>query len=528
MVPAAVLLALPAAGLVLLLATPGADAHWEQHPTHFWLVLATALVNVVLGLAASEAARRRADARALLVSLAFLASAGFLALHALATPGPLVEGKNLGFLIATPVGLLLAAGFAAASAVDLSPARAAAVVAHERLLRGAVLAAFLVWGVISLGGVWPLHRAVPPEQHRTELLLVAAGGIALYAFATVRYVRLARRRADPLPGALAAAWVLLAEALLATAVSRSWHLSWWEWHVLMACAFGLVAYAARAGYRRGSSVTAAFGGVYLDGTLERLDARTGDALRLLVDALELDAPLAPALAELHARGLSSDEVAVLERSAREVRRIDGLFRPYLYPSLAADLEREPGLAELGGIEREVTVLFADLQGFTTFAESRPPGESISMLNEYWPASVPAILAAGGTIERFAGDAVMVVFNAVGDQPDHAVRALGAARAMLASSDRLAAGHEGWPRFRAGLATGPAVVGHVGTSEQRSFAAIGDTTNLAARLQAHARPGEVVVSGATVTLLPAEHGLVAAGTLAVKGRATPVETFVGGR
>ena len=158
--------------------------------------------------------------------------------------------------------------------------------------------------MISLGGVWPLHRAVPPEQHRTELLLVAAGGIALYAFATVRYVRLARRRADPLPGALAAAWVLLAEALLATAVSRSWHLSWWEWHVLMACAFGLVAYAARAGYRRGSSVTAAFGGVYLDGTLERLDARTGDALRLLVDALERDAPLAPVLEELHARGLS--------------------------------------------------------------------------------------------------------------------------------------------------------------------------------------------------------------------------------
>ena len=343
MVPAAVLLALPAAGLVLLLATPGADAHWEQHPTHFWLVLATALVNVVLGLAASEAARRRADARALLVSLAFLASAGFLALHALATPGPLVEGKNLGFVIATPVGLLLAAGFAAASAVDLSPARAAAVVAHERLLRGAVLAAFLVWGVISLGEVWPLHRAVPPEQHRTELLLVAAGGIALYAFATVRYVRLARRRADPLPGALAAAWVLLAEALLATAVSRSWHLSWWEWHVLMACAFGLVAYAARAGYRRGSSVTAAFGGVYLDGTLERLDARTGDgAAAARRRAASATSRSRRCSSELQRAGSARTRSPC--SSGRPARSDASTVSsaPIVSPSLAADLEREPG------------------------------------------------------------------------------------------------------------------------------------------------------------------------------------------
>jgi class 3 adenylate cyclase len=527
-VPAAALLALPAAGFVLLLAAPGADAHWEHHPTHFWLVLATALVNVVLGLAASEAARRRGDARALLVSLAFLASAGFLALHALATPGSLIAGKNVGFVIATPVGLLLAAGFAAASALELSPDRAAAIVRHERLLRGSVLVAFVVWGVVSLGELWPLDRPLPPERHRTELLVASAVGVALYAFATARYLRLARRRSDPLPGALAAAWVLLAEALVATAIARSWHLTWWEWHVLMAGAFALVAWAARAGYRHGASVAAAFGGVYLDGTLERLDARTGAALRRIVESLERHEPLAPVLDDLRAQGLSSDEVAVLERSAREVRRIDGLFRPYVSPALAADLERAPELAELGGTEREVTVLFADLQGFTSFVETRPPGEAISMLNAYWAATVPELLAAGATIERFAGDAVMAVFNAIGDQRDHADRAVGAARMLLAASERLAGEHDGWPRFRAGLATGPAVVGHVGTSEQRSFAAIGDTTNLAARLQAHASPGEVVVAASTVMLLAGDHGLVPAGSLSVKGRATPVETFVGGR
>jgi class 3 adenylate cyclase len=527
-VPAAVLLALPAAGFVLLLAAPGADAHWEHHPTHFWLVLATALVNVVFGLAASEAARRRGDARALLVSLAFLASAGFLALHALATPRLLIEGQNVGFVIATPVGLVLASLFAAASAVDASPAQAAAIVARQRLLRGAVLALFAAWAAVSLGELAPLDRPFPPEDHHAELLALAAVGVALYAFATVRYVRLARRRRDPLPGALAAAWVLLAEALVATAIARSWHLTWWEWHVLMAAAFALVAWTARVGYRREASVAAAFHGVYLDGTLERLDRRTGDALRRLVEALARDEPLAPVLDSLRAGGLSADEVTVLERSAREVRRIDGLFRPYVSPALAAELERAPEHAELGGTEREVTVLFADLQGFTSFSETRPPAEAIAMLNAYWAATVPELLAEGATIERFAGDAVMAVFNAVGDQPDHADRALRAARTMLLASDRLAAEHAGWPRFRAGVATGPAAVGHVGTSEQRSFAAIGDTTNLAARLQAVATPGQVVVAATTVELLGDGHGLEAAGAVRVKGRSAPVEAFVGGR
>src|SRR5206468_1312123 len=169
-------------------------------------------------------------------------------------------------------------------------------------------------------------------------------------------------------------------------------------------------------------------------------------------------------------------------------------------------------------------LFADLEGFTTFAEGRPPAETIATLNAYWAAAVPELLRAGATIERFAGDAVMAVFNAVGDQPDHAARGLEGATMLLDTSERLAAEHAGWPRFRAGLATGPAAVGHVGTTEQRSFAAIGDTTNLAARLQAHARPGELVAAGSTVFELPDPTGLEPRGAISVKGRAEPVEVF----
>ena len=385
-VPATVLLlAVPLAGLVLLLVEPGADAHWQHRPTHFWLILATALVNVVLGLAASEAARRRGDARATLVSLAFLSSAGFLALHAFATPGQLVDGKNTGFDLATPVGLLLGACFAALSAVELSSSAAAWVLQNGRWLRGAVLGVIVAWAAVSLAELPPFDRAVAPEDHRLELIGVAIVGCALYGYATVRYLGLYRRRGDVLPAATAAAWVLLAEALVAIALARSWHLSWWEWHLMMTAAFVLVLWAAYAGYRRSASVAAAFGGVYLDATLERVDTRTADGLRAILSALSSGRTVEPVLEELRDQGFTADETALLESSARELRRVDDLFRPYVSPGLADDLERRPELAELGGTEREVTVLFADLEGFTSFAERTTPTASIEMLNTYWAA-----------------------------------------------------------------------------------------------------------------------------------------------
>ena len=517
------LLAVPLAGLVLLLVEPGADAHWQHRPTHFWLILGTALVNVVLGLAASEAARRRGDARATLVSLAFLSSAGFLALHAFATPGQLVHGKNTGFDLATPVGLLLGAAFAATSAVELSPGGAAWVLRNGRLLRGGLLGVIVLWAAVSLAELPPFDRPVAPEDHRAELIAVAVVGCALYGFATVRYLGLYRRRRDVLPAAIAAAWVLLAEALVAIALARSWHLSWWEWHLMMTAAFVLVLWAAYTGYRRSASVAAAFGGVYLDATLERVDARTADGLRAILSALSSGRPVAPVLEELRDHGFTADETVLLESSARELRRVDDLFRPYVSPALAENLERQPELAELGGTEREVTVLFADLEGFTSFAERHPPTAAIEMLNAYWATGVPELLAEGATIERFAGDAVMAVFNAVGGQPDHAARATRAAVALLRVSRRLADEHPTWPRFRVGVATGRAAVGHVGTAEQRSFAAIGDTTNLAARLQSLAQPGQAVVAASTARFA-GDVRLESLGAVEVKGRSEAVEIF----
>ena len=101
-----VAIVIPLAGLGLLLARPELDLEWEHHPSHFWLVLVTAGVNVVLAYVTNVAAGRYRDARLVLISLAFLSSAGFLGLHALATPGVLLEQPNAGFVIATPMGLV--------------------------------------------------------------------------------------------------------------------------------------------------------------------------------------------------------------------------------------------------------------------------------------------------------------------------------------------------------------------------------------------------------------------------------------
>ena len=376
-------LALPLAALGLLVAEPDIDLRWEHHPSHFWLVLTVAGVNVALGLFASEAAARRDDDRTFLVSMALLASAGFLGLHALATPGVLLDHTTAGFSVAARVGLLLAAGFA-----------------------------------------------------------------------------------------------------------RTWHAMWWEWHVLMAVAFGAILVAARLEYRREGSLTAVFAGIYLDRTPRRIDRHEAERLSAVVDAIRSGGPVDQILARFRQEGMSREEADVLERSARELSRVDALFHLYVAPQLATSLARQPERARLGGEEREVSVLFADLAGFTGFSEDRPASEVVEMLNRYWAAAVPAVLEEGGLIDRFAGDAIIVVFNAVTEQPDHAVRAARAALAIRSEADRLAADHSSWPRFRIAVNTGPAMVGNVGADLQRSFTVIGDTINLAARLQATAPPGEV--------------------------------------
>jgi class 3 adenylate cyclase len=480
-------------------------------------VLAVAAVNTAVGFAMTEAARRRGDARLFLVGLAFLVAAGFLGLHALATPGVLLEGKNAGFTIATPVGLVNASVLAFASSLRLDGRFGDAVVRHQRLLRWIVVLLLVGWGAASLASLPPLDNVLTPEEARGPLRAMALLGVALYAAAAWRYRRLYDETHAVLPLAILTSWLLLAEAMVAVAFGRNWHASWWEWHVLMAVAFALVFAVLRVERRQPGGPYAS---LYLDRTVARVNASYADALRQLVQGQANPLDVARRF------GLSGDQAELVARAAERIRRLDETFRPYLSPRIAERLEEEPELAELGGEERDVSVLFADLEGYTAYAEGRPPSEVIGMLNEYWGIAVPVVVEEeGGVIERFAGDAVLVIFNADGTQPDHARRAVRAALDLQERCAELARRHPDWPQLRAGVNSGPVVVGHVGAAQQRSFTAIGDTTNVAARLQAAAGPGQVVISGSTRALLGDDAEADELPPIAAKGKREPVQAFL---
>lgn len=434
------LLSLPLVGLLLLVARPALDRRWEHHPAHLWLVFGAAMINAVIAYAMVTAAARRWDARVYLVALAFLAAAGFLGLHALATPGVVLDAPNTGFAMATPIGLLFAAAFTAVSGVELPPRHARALMRRSRVLTSTVLGALLVWAILSLAGMPPLDDPDAPERLSGPLVTFAVVGIGLYAFAVVAYWRHYRRRRATVLLALVASCTLLAEAMVAVAVGRNWHASWWEWHVLMLVAFAVVALTAQRQWHEER-----FSGLYLDDTVAGA--------------------------------------------------------------------------------REVSVVFADLAGFTSFAERRDPREVSAMLNEYFDVAIPPIVDRyGGSIDRIIGDALMVVFNRRGDQPDHARRAAAAALAIRDATAAVAGRHDGWPRARIGVNSGAAVVAVVGTGGGRTHTVLGDTVNVASRLQAAAPVGGVVVGAETVRQAPGVD-VQPLGPIRVKGKQEPVEAYL---
>jgi class 3 adenylate cyclase len=428
---------------VLLRAAPHVDEKWENRPAHFWLVLLTALVCLALAVTISEGGRRRRDARLLLIGLAFVVSAGFLGLHALATPGEIVGGKNAGFVLATPLGLVAAGGFAAASAIEYRQETSLAIVRHGRLLLGLVLAALGMWALDSLAGWPPLHRPVTPGQVNLWLGMVAAVGVVLYGYAALAYLRVYRRRESGLAFAVAFAFAVLAEALVVVVLSlpTSWQLSWWEWHALMLLGFLAIGVAAAREWHEER-----YSALYLDETL---------------------------------RG-----------------------------------------------HREVSVLFADLAGFTPFTEARGSDEVHAMLVAYFGRLAPMIRDDfGGEVHEFVGDQIFAVFNKEGDQPDHAVQAARAGLALQRAAAEVAAAHPEWPTFRVGVNSGDAIVGVVGDRGHRIHGVFGDTVNLGARLEGQAPTGGVLIGAGTFDRLPAGAVADRVPELRVKGKAEPVVAYV---
>jgi class 3 adenylate cyclase len=204
-------------------------------------------------------------------------------------------------------------------------------------------------------------------------------------------------------------------------------------------------------------------------------------------------------------------------------RVDALLRTYLSPDVAATLIDDPDRASLGGVEVEVTVLFADLGGYTAFAERATPAEVVAMLNVVYGAAVPIVLAEGGAVVQFMGDAMMVIFNAPTPQPDHALRAARSALAMQRAVGQVPLATER-PLFRVGINTGPAIVGNIGAAEIRNFLAIGDTTNLAARLQTYAPEGSIVIGTPTYELIRDHVVVRELGSPTLKGKSQPVEVY----
>jgi adenylate cyclase len=522
--PVGLVLVLPLIGLAVLIARPEFDLHWEHHPSHFWLVLIAAAVNVVLAYVTNVAAGRYRDARLTLVSLAFLASAGFLGLHALATPGVLLPDANIGFAIATPVGLIIASAFAAASATPLAGPRAMDVLRARTALLWGLIAFMVLWAFASIAQVPPLDGPPPAREGAGILDVLSIVAVGLYGFAAWQLARQFQRRGGTILLAMVAAIVLLAEALIAMVVSRNWHFSWWEWHLLLLAAFATIALAARSEYGRLGSLAGAFGGLYLEATLARVERWYASAVASVAAAEAGEGSTDRVLADLRREGATEEELTLLSQTAREVGRLDASFRPYL-PSVVSERihRRGAGPSPLGE-ERVITAMFADLSGFTPYSESHGPREVVEMLNTYWAEVVPVIDRSGGTIEHFAGDGLLTLFNADGDQPDHAARAVRVAREILAVTGRLAVDHPDWPVFRLGINTGAAVVGVVGTDARRSFAAIGDPVNTGARLMTVATAGEIVVGATTWALLADPTAGEPLGPVRVKGKREPVEAW----
>ena len=462
----------------------------------------------------------------------------------------------------------------------------------------------------------------------------------------MRFYLLHRRAPAAVLLSLVTAFVLLAEAMVAVTLADKWHLSWWEWHLLLTFAFGFVAYSAYVQYRREGTSAGLFDAIgargdhppdpgrvrggaggaghraagarahrragrrqlaarlaerfgLTEGQTAVLD-RAGAALatereltrrlaalvdggragpgrarrrrsslrrgaatavrpaygdvevglvsdgRVAVDGRPVRPPTALAARATAAYPLTvkgrvagvlevppagtgraptrccatlATQLSITLENARLYRELGTLFRQYMSPDVAAALLADPDQAALGGSVVEVTALFADLRGFTTFSEAVEPAEIVAMLNRYHGAAVPCILDNGGTIVQFVGDALLALFNAPARQADHALRAV---RAALAMQDAVERDRRRASRTGRGCGSAPTPARRwSATSAARRCAA---STRWATRstwppgCRRLAEPGQVVIGEATPCGVGAATCVVEPlGELTVKGR-----------
>ncbi len=221
-------------------------------------------------------------------------------------------------------------------------------------------------------------------------------------------------------------------------------------------------------------------------------------------------------------------------TAFERERVRTVFARFVPEGVVGEvLARTDDDLRLGGERRECTIMFSDVRGFTTFSESRPPGEVMEILNRYLQEMSDAILSHGGAITAFSGDGIMAVFGAPIEQPDHADRALAAARSMLTEKlpafNRWLQEEKGVDGFRMGIGihSGPVMVGNVGSDQRLEYTAIGDTTNTASRLEGMTKgtPHSLYVADPTRELLQnGDQELTYVDEVPVRGRKSKVRVW----
>ncbi len=215
---------------------------------------------------------------------------------------------------------------------------------------------------------------------------------------------------------------------------------------------------------------------------------------------------------------------------KQRRFIKGVFRHYLSPQVIERIIENPALLSLGGEKREITSFFSDVAGFTSISERLSPEELVALLNEFLSEMTDIILEHGGTLDKYEGDAIVAFWNAPLDQPDHALRAC---RAAVACLGRLAELRPKWAgragrslTMRVGLNSGPAVVGNMGSTQRFDYTAMGDTINLAARLEGACKlyGVEVLAGEGTFALVKDEMAARLVDRVRVVGKSQPVSVY----
>ena len=240
--------------------------------------------------------------------------------------------------------------------------------------------------------------------------------------------------------------------------------------------------------------------------------------------------------EVEAPVTSNDELGDLAvgfnamiNGLRQEEVIRQLFSLYVTPEVAEHAIRHG--AELGGQLTEATVLFSDIRGFTAMTEQLGPEGIIALLNRYFDVMSDAIIEYGGLVNKFGGDSLLAVFGTpLHPTPDHAAHAVQAAQAMLAALDvfnaEQTARGEPTVRIGIGIATGPVVAGNVGSEERLEYTVIGDTVNLASRLESMTKKlgATVLLSSTTAEALAVWSDLLPAGKINVRGKQAPVRVY----